>query len=220
MKLIPSYIAVEGVDCSGKDTLVDRFKALFPEACYVHEISGTPLADAHRQRLLTDDQLTLDEQLTLLTEARIDILKTHVVPALAEGRTVISNRSFLSTVVYQYLLHNPNIRLPESEMWRTFLAFYRRVKAPLAEAGLPLPTARILLTVPMKVLLKRLEHHEDDAIVRRANPLQIQALYESLWAAQLGKVQWVTLLGHRPWDTHQLPMLLSSGIFAAKSSIE
>ncbi len=100
------FIVVEGPDGAGKTSLVgalsERMKAGGHEPVVVREPGGTPAAEALRQELLNRsrvfDPLT---ELLYLTAARADLIHHLIGPALAQGRTVLSDRFDLSTHAYQ-----------------------------------------------------------------------------------------------------------------------
>lgn len=100
------FIVVEGPDGAGKTSLVralaDRMSAVGHHPVVVREPGGTPAAEALRQELL-DRGRVFDPvaELLYITAARADLLHHVIRPALAEGKTVLSDRFDLSTMAYQ-----------------------------------------------------------------------------------------------------------------------
>ena len=100
------YIAVEGVDGTGKTTLVtnlsDRLRAkispsdntMVQTVYEPYELFGT--IDADYLESLNPWGLAC-----LYHADRLDLLDKRILPALAEGRWVISDRSVYSTLAYQ-----------------------------------------------------------------------------------------------------------------------
>jgi dTMP kinase len=107
------FIVVEGGDGAGKDTQIELLKKDFPQFIYTREPGGTPLGKVLRDMVLHKSY----GDLPLLTEAflfladRAQHAAELVAPALAQGNTVISNRSWISMVAYQiYGRGQPELR--------------------------------------------------------------------------------------------------------------
>lgn len=100
------YVIIEGLDYSGKSTLISALvKALEEDGKEVLRIKEPSDHDERclniRKQLLGNHNLTKDEQTDLLLVQRNIVLNELVKPALAEGKIVISDRNFLTNVVYQ-----------------------------------------------------------------------------------------------------------------------
>lgn len=98
-----SYIVLEGLDGSGKTTQFNMLLEHFGnKAVGVREPGGTPMAEQLRT-LVKDAQLLRASRtnLYLFSAARADVLDSVVRPAIAAGKTVISDRNWLSTMAYQ-----------------------------------------------------------------------------------------------------------------------
>jgi len=101
------FISFEGIDGSGKSTqaqlLADRIRASGIEVVLTREPGGSPGAEQIR-RLLVDgptDRWSPETEALLFTAARRDHIEHTVLPALARGATVITDRFADSTRVYQ-----------------------------------------------------------------------------------------------------------------------
>ena len=98
------YIAIEGLDGSGKSTACKKISEMLRAAgLEVLEVAepGTTQA-AQKIRTIHKEYKVSDEVRTLLMNAaRIDLLQQLVVPALKAGSVVISDRCYLSTDCYQ-----------------------------------------------------------------------------------------------------------------------
>lgn len=100
------FITFEGMEGSGKSTQVVRLLQHFQQqqipAIQTREPGGTPLAENIRALLLNGQEISdaLTEFL-LLTAARHDHVQNLIKPALAEGRWVVCDRFFDSSLVYQ-----------------------------------------------------------------------------------------------------------------------
>lgn len=99
------FIVVEGLDGSGKDTVVDLLKIDFPEIAYTHEPGGTEVAEEIRRIFISNKNRT--EKLDTLTElflmhaARRQHVLNFIQPKLERGVTVVCNRFDPSTYAYQ-----------------------------------------------------------------------------------------------------------------------
>lgn len=97
------FIVVEGGDGAGKDTQIELLKKDFPDLVYTREPGGTTLGKELREIVLHEKYGSLP----LLTEAflfladRAQHVAELVAPTLAEGKSVVSNRSWVSVVAYQ-----------------------------------------------------------------------------------------------------------------------
>ncbi len=97
------FITFEGIDGSGKSTQARHLANRLPEALLTREPGGSPGAEEIRALLLTGDpdRWSAETEILLFTAARRDHLEKTIRPALAQGRTVISDRFADSTRVYQ-----------------------------------------------------------------------------------------------------------------------
>ena len=95
------YIAVEGWEASGKSTQA-RLLSHRLDAVLTREPGGTALGLAIRDLLLGNGPAPTERAEALLFAAdRAQHLAEIVEPALAEGRDVITDRSYGSTLAYQ-----------------------------------------------------------------------------------------------------------------------
>ncbi|MEC7829246.1 MAG: dTMP kinase [Actinomycetota bacterium] len=95
------YIAFEGWEASGKSTQA-RLLSQRLDAVLTREPGGTALGLAIRDLLLGDGPAPTERAEALLFAAdRAQHLAEVVEPALAEGRDVVTDRSYGSTLAYQ-----------------------------------------------------------------------------------------------------------------------
>ncbi|SIT81124.1 thymidylate kinase [Yoonia rosea] len=103
----PRFITFEGIDGSGKSTqsrrFADHLRAKGEDIILTREPGGSPGAEEIRALLLTGetDRWSPETEILLFTAARRDHLEKTIQPALADGKTVISDRFADSTRVYQ-----------------------------------------------------------------------------------------------------------------------
>ncbi|HEV8034865.1 dTMP kinase [Yoonia sp.] len=103
----PRFITFEGIDGSGKSTqsrrFADHLREKGEDIILTREPGGSPGAEEIRALLLTGDtdRWSPETEILLFTAARRDHLEKTIQPALADGKTVISDRFADSTRVYQ-----------------------------------------------------------------------------------------------------------------------
>lgn len=99
-----NFITIEGIDGSGKSTYVPNLAKVFEDLGYevvlTREPGGTPYAERLRERIL-NEKMPLEKEVELAFLARKDHLENLIMPALEEGKIVISDRFTDSTFAYQ-----------------------------------------------------------------------------------------------------------------------
>jgi len=97
---------VEGLDFSGKSTLVKNLRALLsdldPPPHFTREPGGTPAAERVRAVLL-DPDLEMDPwtEAYLYAAARADLVRCEILPRLRSGKLVLCERFLDSSIAYQ-----------------------------------------------------------------------------------------------------------------------
>ncbi|MRI83217.1 MAG: dTMP kinase [Nitratiruptor sp.] len=92
------YVAIEGIDRSGKSTQIQRLQAHFPEAIFTKEPGGTPLGQEIRRLLLHGPRLSPRSELFLFLADRNHHINHLIRPN--RHRLIISDRSFISGIGY------------------------------------------------------------------------------------------------------------------------
>lgn len=102
---VSKYLALEGVDGSGKSTvasaLADRLSREGITALVVREPGGTPLGEVVRELLLDSQKLDEWAEVFLFAAQRAELASEVIGPALSAGTWVISDRSYYSSIAYQ-----------------------------------------------------------------------------------------------------------------------
>ncbi|MDQ4002546.1 MAG: dTMP kinase [Actinomycetota bacterium] len=99
-------MTVEGLDFSGKSTLMRNLKALLsdlePLPYFTREPGGTPAAERIRA-LLLDSEVEMDPwtEAYLYAAARADLVRREILPRLRDGRLVLCERFLDSSLAYQ-----------------------------------------------------------------------------------------------------------------------
>jgi len=98
------FITVEGVDGAGKSTHMDwiarRIEATGKKVAVTREPGGTPLGEELRKLLLAQP-MHLETETLLMFAARREHLDQVILPALAAGSWVLSDRFTDATFAYQ-----------------------------------------------------------------------------------------------------------------------
>lgn len=101
------FITVEGGDGSGKSTQMQRIEAYLrargQEILRTREPGGTPIAEKIRTLILDPENaaLTARAEMLLYAAARAQHIEEKILPALAAGKTVLSDRFTDSSIAYQ-----------------------------------------------------------------------------------------------------------------------
>lgn len=101
------FISIEGTEGVGKSTAIEGLKGYFLEknidAVFTREPGGTPNAEKIRALLLgsalTDPQS--ETELMLMYASRLEHTKSLILPALENGKVVVSDRFFDASFAYQ-----------------------------------------------------------------------------------------------------------------------
>lgn len=96
-----TYIVIEGGEATGKGTLIRLLKETVPNAVFVSEPGITDKAQSVRKEIMEHPEYSDEKRIELFIEARTSLFDEVVIPSLKEGKTVISDRSWISSVVYQ-----------------------------------------------------------------------------------------------------------------------
>src|SRR4051812_30252916 len=97
------FVTFEGIDRSGKTTQAGMLvEALGDEALGVREPGGTPAGEKVRE-LLKDPSVSLspEAEALLFAAARSELVAEVILPALSEGKIVVSDRFLDSSLAYQ-----------------------------------------------------------------------------------------------------------------------
>lgn len=104
----PGFFILEGCEAAGKTTQLKLIEKALTERGYnvltTHEPGGTAIGEGIRTILLDPAHAGTIQPFTnllLFNASRHQWMKEVVMPALAAGKVVIGDRSFLSTMVYQ-----------------------------------------------------------------------------------------------------------------------
>ena len=150
--MLAKFITLDGIDGAGKTTQLnvirDWFAAQALPVLFTREPGGTPLGEALRALLLTPaTQVSLHTETLLMFAARRQHLEDVILPTLARGVSVVSDRFTDATFAYQ----GGGRGLPDAEI---------EVLENWVQGSLK-PDLTILLDVPLAVSLERIERSRE-----------------------------------------------------------
>lgn len=100
-----TYIAFEGVEGSGKSTIIgtvaEQLRESGHEVVEVREPGGTPVAEAIRSVVLGERDMSDWAEALLFAAQRSDLAEQVIRPALDRGAIVLGDRSVYSSLAYQ-----------------------------------------------------------------------------------------------------------------------
>ena len=101
-----NYIAFEGIDGSGKTSLIENLSTILDSQnkkhIIVREPGGTSVGEGIRELLLSHDyQVNPLAEALLMSASRAQLIQETVIPTINNGRVVVTDRSAYSSVAYQ-----------------------------------------------------------------------------------------------------------------------
>lgn len=97
------FITIEGGEGSGKGTVIKKLKEVYPDALMTREPGGVKVAEMVREILTNKDNTDLvpEAEALLFAAARAQHMYEKIIPAINQGKTVISDRFIDSNFAYQ-----------------------------------------------------------------------------------------------------------------------
>jgi dTMP kinase len=147
------FIALDGLDGTGKSTqqrlLCDWLRERGHDVVACRDPGTTPLGERIRSVLLARDSVAIDRraEMLLYMAARAQLVAEVIEPALAAGKTVVSDRYLLANVVYQGHAGGLDVE----EIWRV---------GHVATGGL-LPALVVVLDMPVEAADNRIRRRRD-----------------------------------------------------------
>ncbi|MCH2155444.1 MAG: dTMP kinase [Opitutales bacterium] len=149
------FISFEGAEGSGKSTQISRIARLFEksgeETIVTREPGGTEIGEEIRHLLkhsVIGRNMCSETELLLFAAARAQLVRETILPALEDGKTILSDRFLDSTTVYQGVAR----QLSEDPV---------KVINEFA-VGSIVPDLTIILDVPPEVSIRRVRTRKTD----------------------------------------------------------
>jgi len=128
------YIGIEGIDFTGKSTLIELLKQELPEYSFIREPGETSIGEELREVILNDSSLSSKERTVLFDADRILTKLCY-----GEEENLVSDRTFVSDIAYK-MADGGDVE---------------GLKAHHENLGVRRPDLLILLTVSEKVFIER-----------------------------------------------------------------
>lgn len=94
------YIVFEGMEMAGKSTVCKKLGAAIKARVTAEPFNETPESKAFKAKLVSNT-MTKDEEIQGFGTARVEAFQKVIGPYLKHGRDVISDRNFITSMVYQ-----------------------------------------------------------------------------------------------------------------------
>jgi dTMP kinase len=192
------WVCVDGVEGAGKTTLTG---VLGPQldAVAISEFSkasfGTALREAVRTAPHFISHSPVGQSLVFLGDF-IELFESEIEPALAAGRTVITDRGYVSKYAYQRQVLERSLPAAEADALARRLLGY-----------LPRPDLTILLTAPPAVLQRRLIERDGTCDDRRLEFIRRADASAETFARSLGPGRYRRIDTDRPKEEVQAAVL-------------
>lgn len=144
-------IAIEGPDGAGKSTQIRMLQEVCPNAVFTREPGGTPYAERIRALIFEGEEATPQALFMLFWAARMEHLQRLILPAIREGKTVVTDRFDLSTFAYQ-LRGQFNTRELDALFWQIRQSQVVPFVMPYY----------IYLDIPVEIAIERLKKREGE----------------------------------------------------------
>lgn len=151
--MIGKFISLEGGEGAGKSSAIKAIEAWLQrqgiDYVLTREPGGTPMAEEIRELVLSarDEKVSPNTELLLVFAARVQHLSEKILPAMAQGKWVISDRFVDSSYVYQGIARGIDETIIDA-LVETFLKGQ-------------LPDKTLLLDVPVEIGMSRVQTRGD-----------------------------------------------------------
>jgi dTMP kinase len=187
-----AFIALEGVDGSGKSTIARRLVLALQEegrrAILTREPGGTAIGEQIRTVLLGQQSSSMfpTTEMLLFAAARAQLVGEVILPALREGQIVVADRFSDSSLAYQGGARG--------------LARDSVIQAQFLATGGLVPNLKILLDLPIEAALRRrmADSHQVNRLDREAVQFHSRVRDAYLLLVEQDRARWRVIDANRP----------------------
>ena len=153
------FLTLEGGEGSGKGTVMVGLMKTYSDAVFTREPGGTKIAEQIREIIVGKEntELSPEAEALLFAAARAQHMHEKILPALAQGKTVISDRFIDSNFAYQGYARG--------------LGIDRIMKANEMAVGTRMPDMTIYLDIDPEIAFKRIAENN-----RETNRLDLESM--------------------------------------------
>ncbi|MFW6171422.1 MAG: dTMP kinase [Planctomycetota bacterium] len=183
------FISFDGVDGAGKSTQIELFRQWLEQQQqrveFCRDPGSTELGEILRGIVLENSDIPIDRtsEMLLYMASRAQLVKQVIRPALAAGKTVISDRFLLANVVYQGYAGGLDV----GELWRV---------GEVAVGGLH-PDVNLVLDLDVTAAQQRIERRLDRMEAQGSEFLE-RVRHGFLHEAQLDHERIIVINADRP----------------------
>lgn len=164
------YYAIEGIDGSGKTTQVQKLSEYFEkqgkDVFITKEPGNDPIGRLIKQVLHKELELSAISLQYLFAAERALHIKQNIIPALEQGKIVISHRSLWSALAYGII----ELHLPDNEKERLLVAY----NILAIYGGYLIPDKTFIIDIPAEVAIERIKqrniqitHYENQNMLQK-----------------------------------------------------
>jgi len=175
------FVAIEGIDGSGKSTVISHLAGILPRVYVTREPSGGPIGRLIKEWALRGGSSDPHVDALLFAADRIEHYRREVKPKLMEGFLVVTERYVESSIAYQGAAGVP-------------IDFIKYINSLV-----PKPDLTVILDVDPQIAVERIsrrggaEKFEHAAFLRRVREIYLRR------AAEEGHPVWTPQDPPRPW---------------------
>lgn len=153
------FITIEGGEGSGKGTVISKLKEKYPEFVFTREPGGTKISEQIREIIVGKDntELVPEAEALLFAAARAQHMYEKIIPALEDGKVVVSDRFIDSNFAYQGFARG--------------LGMHRIMQANELAVGNHMPNMTIYLDIEPEIAFKRIAENN-----RETNRLDLESM--------------------------------------------
>lgn len=161
-----AFVAIEGIDGSGKSTVILQLAEILPKVYVTREPSGGPIGRLIKEWALKGGTIDPHVDALLFAADRIEHYKREIEPKVREGYIVISERYIESSIAYQGAAGVP-------------IDFIKIINSAVPKADIT-----IILDVDPEIAIARIkqrgdsEKYEHSAFLKRVREIYLQRARE------------------------------------------